>query len=175
MPTALSTQYVKLSIGSVIHCIKDFPDIDPHGEPDQIEITTLCDEFHEYINGLKNYGDALEFTANYDEAKFGTLNVQPYDSTKTYAIGDLARENNRTLKCKTAIATAEAFDPTKWEDVAIDILLCDSQSDTTGKNGKFSISACDISVKLTGAGVGDALEMVIVIRPKSAITFTSVA
>lgn len=172
---ALTTQFVKLSINSVIYCIKDFPDIDPHGEPDQVETTTLCDEFHEYMDGLKNYGDAHEFTANYEEAKFNTLNVQEYSSSSTYAVGDFARHEGKTLKCKTAIATAEAFDPTKWEDVKVEILLCDGSSDTSGKNGKFSINACDISVRLSGAGVGDVLEMVIVIRPKSAITFSSVA
>ena len=135
---ALTTQFVKLKIDSTIYCIKDFPDLDPHGEPDQVETTTLCDEFHQNIDGLKNYADALEFTANYDEAKFGTLN----------SIGN-------TLK-------------------AVDVLLCSSSADETGANGKFSISSAQISVRLSGAGVGDALEMVIVVRPKSAITFTAV-
>ena len=40
-------------------CIKDFPDLETNVEPDQIETTTLCDEFHEYIDGLKNYGECL--------------------------------------------------------------------------------------------------------------------
>ena len=70
----LTTQFVKLKIDSTVYCIKDFPDIDPHGNPDQVEITSLCDEFHKSIDGLKNYADDLEFTANYDEAKFNTLN-----------------------------------------------------------------------------------------------------
>ena len=135
---ALSTQFVKLKIDSTIYCIKDFPDIDPHGEPDQVETTTLCDEFHQNIDGLKNFADALEFTANYDEAKFNTLN----------GIGS-------TLK-------------------AVEILLCSSSADETGANGKFSITSAQISVKLSGAGVGDVLEMVIVVRPKSAISFAQV-
>ena len=136
---ALTTQFVKLKIDSTIHCIKDFPDIDPHGEPDQVEITDLCDEFHEYIDGLKNYADALEFTANYDESVFNTLNG--YGTTQK----------------------------------AVEILLCSSSSDTTGANGKFSITSAEISVRLSGAGVGDALEMVIVVKPKSEITFVSVS
>ena len=72
---ALTTQFVKLKIDSVVYCIKSFPDIDPHGNPDQVETTTLCDEFHTNIDGLKNYADDLEFTANYDESIFNTLNA----------------------------------------------------------------------------------------------------
>lgn len=135
---ALSTQFVKLQIDSTIYCIKDFPEIDPSGNFDQIEVTDLCDSHHETINGLKNYADELTFTANYDETKFGTL---------------------------SAIGTTQK---------AVDILLCESSTDTTGKNGKFSMTAAEISVRLVGAGVGDALEMAIVVKPKSDITFASV-
>lgn len=136
---ALSTQYVKLKIDQTVYCIKSFPDIDPHGSPDQIEVTDLCNEYHEYIEGLKNYGDDLEFTANYDEATFNTLNG--YGTTQK----------------------------------AVDVLLCSSSSDVTGANGKFSMEKAEIAVRLAGAGVGDALEMVIVVKPKSAITFTQVS
>ena len=136
---ALTTQFIKLKIDSTTYCIKDFPDLDPHGEPDQVETTTLCDEFHEYIDGLKNYGDALEFTANYDEAVFNTIN----------GYGTTAK--------------------------AVEILLCNGSTDTTGANGKFSITSAEVSVKLKGAGVGDVLEMVYVIKQKSAITFASVS
>ena len=137
---ALSTQYVKLAIGSTptIYCIKSFPDIDPHGSPDQIEVTDLCDEYHEYIEGLKNYADDLEFTANYDEAKFHAL--------------DNLSENQK-----------------------VEILLCSGASDTTGENGKFTITSAEVSVRLAGAGVGDALEMVIVVKPRSAIAFSQVS
>ena len=139
MATALSTQFVKLKINNVVYCIKSFPDIDPHGNPDQIETTDLCDEFHTYMDGLKNFADDLEFTANYDEAKFDTLN----------AIGSTHK--------------------------AVDILLCNSANDETGANGKFSMTEAEIAVRLNGGGVGDVLEMTIVIKPKSAITFASVA
>ena len=138
MATALSTQFVKLKIDNTVYCIKSFPDIDPHGSPDQIETTDLCDEFHTFMDGLKNYADDLEFTANYDEAKFNTLN----------AIGSTHK--------------------------TVDILLCESASDETGANGKFSMTEAEIAVRLNGGGVGDVLEMTIVVKPKSAITFTSV-
>ena len=135
---ALSTQFVKLKIDGTVYCIKSFPDIDPHGNPDQVEITDLCDEYHKNMDGLKNYADDLEFTANYDEAKFNTLN----------GIGS-------TLK-------------------AVDVLLCNSASDETGANGKFSIRSAEIAVRLNGGGVGDVMEMTIVVKPKSAITFAQV-
>jgi hypothetical protein len=136
---ALSTQFVKLKIDNTVYCIKSFPDIDPHGNPDQIETTDLCSEYHEFIDGLKNYGDDLEFGANYDEAKFQELN---------------------------AIGTTHK---------AVDILLCSDKTDETGANGKFSMTEAEVAVRLNGGGVGDVMEMTIVIKPKSAITFATVA
>lgn len=142
---ALTTQFVRLKIASDVICIKSFPDIDPHGNPDQVETTTLCDEYHTFMDGLKNYADDLEFTANYDEALFNTLNG--YGTTQK----------------------------------AVDILLCDNTEtgetghEYVGKNGKFSIANAEISVRLNGGGVGDVMEMTIVVKPKSDITFTSVS
>ena len=46
-------------------CIKDFPDMD-NAQKDQIEITTLCDSVHKYMDGLDNLPDELTFTCNYD-------------------------------------------------------------------------------------------------------------
>ena len=139
MATALTTQFVKLAIGSTptIYCIKSFPDIDPHGNPDQVETTDLCDEYHTYMDGLKNYGDNLEFVANYDEAKFNALN-------------------------------------SLTEAQSVSILLCSGASDTTGANGKFTLTG-EVSVRLNGGGVGDVMEMTIIIKPTSAITFTTVS
>jgi hypothetical protein len=65
-------------------CIKDFPDLSTKVEPDQIETTTLCDEYHEFIDGLKNYGDDLEFTANYVKADYDTINA--LSGTQQFAI-----------------------------------------------------------------------------------------
>lgn len=137
---ALTTFGVKLKIGADTYCIKSFPDIDPHGNPDQVETTTLCDEFHKYMDGLKNYADDLEFTANYDETEFDTLN---------------------------AIGTTKK---------AVSILLTDgTQADTVGANGHFDMLEAEIAVRLNGGGVGDVMEMTIVVKPRSAITFTKTA
>ena len=44
------------------------------GATEAIEITTLADAAHMYIDGLKDYGDSLEFKFLYEEAQFTTLN-----------------------------------------------------------------------------------------------------
>lgn len=172
---ALTTQFVKLSIGGAIICIKSFPDIDVSGNPDQIEVTDLCDEYHKYIDGLKNYADDLEFTANYDETLFGTYGgIAEYDSSTTYALNALCRHEGVVYKCNTA-STTGAWDSEKWDAVTVTILLCESANDTAGKNGKFTITKANISARLSGGGVGDVMEMVYIIKPKSAITFATVS
>ena len=65
-------------------CIKSIPDLDMKVEPDQVEITTLCDEYHEYMDGLKNRGDDLEFTANYTKGDFDK--VVALTGTKQFAV-----------------------------------------------------------------------------------------
>lgn len=52
--------------------LMEIPDLG--GEVEAIEITTLADAAHKYTQGLKNYGDSLEFKFLYEEAQFTTLN-----------------------------------------------------------------------------------------------------
>lgn len=51
--------------------LQEIPDIG--GSADSVEVTTLEDEAHMYINGLKDYGDSLDFTFLYAKAQFTTL------------------------------------------------------------------------------------------------------
>lgn len=51
-------------------CIKDFSDLG--GEPEQIDVTTLCDGVRVNINGVQEM-DSLTFTANYDADKFQSI------------------------------------------------------------------------------------------------------
>lgn len=51
----------------------EIPDLG--GEVEAIEITTLADNAHIYIDGLKNYGDSLEFKFNYEGTQFTELNA----------------------------------------------------------------------------------------------------
>jgi hypothetical protein len=51
----------------------EIPDLG--GEVEAVEITTLADSAHVYIDGLKNYGDSLEFKFNYEGDQFAALNA----------------------------------------------------------------------------------------------------
>ena len=44
------------------------------GETEAVEITTLADSAHMYMDGIKNYGDSLAFKFLYEEEQFITLN-----------------------------------------------------------------------------------------------------
>lgn len=51
--------------------LQEIPDVG--GTADSVEVTTLDDVAHRYINGLKDYGDSLDFTFLYDATQFTTL------------------------------------------------------------------------------------------------------
>ena len=44
------------------------------GDVDKIEVTKLSSGAHEYINGIKNYGDSVAFKFYYEKTQFTTLN-----------------------------------------------------------------------------------------------------
>ena len=47
------------------------------------------------------------------------LHDDTYDSTSTYAVGDLVIYDNSIYECTTAITTAEAWDSSKWALVPV--------------------------------------------------------
>lgn len=51
--------------------IKDYPDM--IAPPNNLQATTLSDEEHWYIPGVKDTGGNMEFTANYTAADFATI------------------------------------------------------------------------------------------------------
>lgn len=59
-------QYIELTN------LQEIPDLG--GETEAIEITTLADGAHMYMDGLKSYGESLEFTFLYEGTQFTTLN-----------------------------------------------------------------------------------------------------
>lgn len=59
--------------------IKDFPDLG--GAPEMLETTTLSDDKQTYILGIQSM-DAMEFTYNYDDTVFDT--VEGRLATDTY-------------------------------------------------------------------------------------------
>lgn len=63
--------------------IKSFPDL--MQGPNNLETTSLSDAMKTYIPGLKDPGDALEFTANYSAADFAAVTALE-DTEKYYAV-----------------------------------------------------------------------------------------
>jgi hypothetical protein len=64
---------IKLSYGDkVLTNLMEIPELG--GDTEAVEITTLDDAAHMYMNGIKNYGDSLAFKFLYEEAQFATLN-----------------------------------------------------------------------------------------------------
>lgn len=53
--------------------LQEIPDLG--GEVEAIEITTLADAAHMYTDGIKNYGDSLDFKFLYESTQFETLNT----------------------------------------------------------------------------------------------------
>ena len=53
--------------------LQEIPDLG--GEVEAIEITTLADAAHTYTDGIKNYGDSLDFKFLYEGTQFETLNA----------------------------------------------------------------------------------------------------
>lgn len=60
--------------------IKDYPDV--VNPPEQLQATTLTDEQHWYIPGVKDNGGNIEFTANYTASDFST--VQALEGVEAY-------------------------------------------------------------------------------------------
>lgn len=55
---------------SKLICISEFPDLG--ASPEQIDVTTLCDEMRHYIPGVQDTG-SLEFKAFYTASDYSTL------------------------------------------------------------------------------------------------------
>ena len=76
---AVISKGIKLSYkteGEVYTDLTDLQEIpDMGGETESIEITTLADAAHMYTNGIKSYGDSLEFSFLYASTQFDTLNA----------------------------------------------------------------------------------------------------
>lgn len=52
--------------------LQEIPDLG--GTTEAIDITTLADAAYMYTDGIKDYGDSLEFTFLYEATQFTTLN-----------------------------------------------------------------------------------------------------
>lgn len=81
--STISTYLMKSSDGttySKLLDIKDYPDM--IGDPNQIQATTLTDDEHWYVPGVKENDGILNFLANYDPTDFTT--VKSAEGTEAY-------------------------------------------------------------------------------------------
>lgn len=81
--STISTYLMKSSDGttySKLLDIKDYPDM--IGDPNQIQATTLSDDEHWYVPGVKGNDGILNFKANYDATDFTT--VKTAEGTEAY-------------------------------------------------------------------------------------------
>lgn len=73
MAEAVISKGIKLYYGETeLTNLQEIADLG--GEVEAIEITTLADEARTYTDGIKNYGDSLEFKFLYEKEQFTTLN-----------------------------------------------------------------------------------------------------
>lgn len=75
----------------VLTNLQEIPDMG--GTSESVEVTVLSDEAHMYINGIKSYGDSLDFKFLYEKAQFDEL----------AALGDEEKEWVVTLPDKTTV------------------------------------------------------------------------
>ena len=69
---AVISKGIKLFKGDVeLTNLQEIPELG--GDSDAIEITTLADAAHMYVDGIKNYGDSLAFKFLYENEQFETL------------------------------------------------------------------------------------------------------
>ena len=58
-------------------CINEYPDLGDE-QPDQVEITSLCDDTHKFMDGLKNLPEELAFPCNYSKALYEEISKASY-------------------------------------------------------------------------------------------------
>jgi hypothetical protein len=70
---ALSSYNTKLTIGTKVYSIKDFPSV--LGQRSSLETTTLSDDAQTFIPGIRQQSENFPFLANYDSTVYAELNT----------------------------------------------------------------------------------------------------
>lgn len=74
---AIISKGIKLSYGASAEALTELTDLQEipalGGTAESLEITTLADPAHMYVDGILNYGDSLEFKFLYAEEQFLAL------------------------------------------------------------------------------------------------------
>lgn len=75
---------ITLSLGDkALTNLMEIPELG--GTSEAIDITTLADAAFQYTDGIKNYGDSLEFKFLYEKEQFNELNA--LDTASTWKVG----------------------------------------------------------------------------------------
>lgn len=75
-------------------------------------------------------------------------NIAPdYDATSTYAVGDWCIYNGTLYQCNTAIAVAEAFDPTHWTAKKVVDAFADIEDELDGKVDTTDFYATNLPIE----------------------------
>ena len=70
---ALSSYNTKLTLGTKVYAIKDFPEI--LGQRSALETTTLSDDAQTFIPGIRQSSENFPFLMNYDSTIFAEINA----------------------------------------------------------------------------------------------------
>ena len=71
--------------------------------------------------------------------KFDSVGIaDPYDTSATYAVGDVVTYNGQRYRCTTAVTIAEPFDVTKWTGEDVETVLDEIKSDLANKEDKHN-------------------------------------
>lgn len=74
MAEAVISKGITLAYGeTVLTNLMEIPELG--GEQEKIEVTTLADAAHMYVDGLLNYGESLAFKFLYEKEQFSDLNA----------------------------------------------------------------------------------------------------
>jgi len=120
--------------------VQEIPDLG--GISDSVEVTTLSNKAHVYINGIEKYNDSLDFTC-------------------LYVKGDVAGAGEDAGKGFTTVSGLGHETPTpkkyEWKVTLPDNTTCTFDADS--------------SVKINGAGVNAALTYTLSLKPTSEMVF----
>lgn len=86
----LLSKGITLSKGDVVLTnLQEIPDLG--GTTESVEVTTLDDAAHMYINGLISYGDSLDFIFLYEKEQFATLSAGGDSTAWTVTLPDASK------------------------------------------------------------------------------------
>ena len=105
--TASGEGYFYISNEKVDDTYKCFPNLDCDGN--------TIDHFYVSIYNGCTYDGKMRSISGLTLAPWSTT---AYSASSTYVVGNKVNYNGKMYKCITAVETAEAFDPAKWEQFA---------------------------------------------------------